>query len=53
MYVIKVVRSINMEKNNNEVSLTDVNMESQSNIEISVTESVIMDDVENLSLIHI
>ena len=32
-----------MENNNSEVSLTDISTESQSNIEISVTESVTME----------
>ena len=37
-----------MENNNNEVGLTDIDdTEGQSNIEISRTESVMMDDVEN------
>ena len=38
-----------MENNNNEVSLTDSNTESQSKIEISGTESIIMDNVANQS----
>ena len=42
-----------MERNNDEVSLTDINTESQSNIEISGTESVIMDDVATVSYTHL